>query len=1269
MFSRIGKLLLVGLLGFAGLANAGKYVIEISESKTIFGIKVHHYDGDKLVRASGCSFERKSGKLGVRKAPEAWVPFLINDVGVVLRVAGDFRITLRHREDRRGIMLGGHATDDIVINGDHISTEYDSFIEFDKNLELNGFDFNNYSNFIIHGNLRTNLSCGATLSDGQTADLADRPNRRFVLEGNWEDAKMKELVIGYDSTTTLNNAIFRSPTKVRNAGNLIVLGDFINPLGSIENIELKRYRGQCIVNGTCQIKSIINKDERNKDIYNALLDKYATGPIKCQIWAPEHAKEQIRFQMLRYIKRPILPGFKDENEQLSILFDNVFYERKALRDKGLGLIELGKHLTQAQQKALTRDIVWLVESDFGKDGKVMTLRVFFCENTLKSIQVSPSSFIANSINIIAPNDHVNMGLLEATNGPLIIQAGGTILNSGGSLISRNDSVTLKSGKAIINNSGEIFGKTGITIEAPIFVSDKTTVKIDTGDGHFTQIGGDADIVSGGDIKTRVTGTLCLNGTRVFADGDVTLMSGNTIHIGPAEKSYASKFGGCDWNFESNGISGFPTKIDGNFVYLTANNDVSLCAPKILAKDTIAIQSDHGKIVVKPFTKRKYFHFDAENDNGFLSGSTKTSETRINEKLIRPEFEGRHVLFESEGDIETVSLSVKTKENGFFRIESRAGTTSFNSAKTIDFFQRNTIDSGIAFTTTTDDGFLDETVHNPIVECNNVRALGRLAAHCRSGLLEPWLKELCQVANVELTRVLEVHDRWSRSDTSATGPFRTFLAVGFAFVLNGVGVNVAESAFCMPEGFSKVAVSSAIDGVANCAAVALVANKGDVDKAWKELSSSSIAKSIVAKALADGLTHSFVGDYKSIDPNHPAPEFGQMLKLNLAKGGIHAGTSLSIEGGNGKKALLRGFAGGLVDTGAQILAREIGQAYRHGNGDMGYFTHKLMHFVLGGTASSLKGGDFLSGGIGATVGEIVVDHLIHNALVATRNEVRQSLDEFGLKLTKDEFEGMIQVSFLAHLEAEHERIMRIGSLAAAGTALIGKLNVSDANLAAENAIYFNSIGSILAEVKSFVADRYRELQVFFDNHTIISCFVPGTLWLELEGKVNRGEQLTTFDLACAGFAVIPVVGNIAGKGAKKAIAIANKIDPKNPIINSANKYWTKTKEFLGTKVHQRDDLINPKRLHPETGETSLSLMNRGKAPIGPDGKSLHLHHILQENGQPLVELTKSMHEKYYPTIHMFSKDKSFTSTIDRGKFKTFRENYWRSRANDFTGVGK
>ena len=51
-------------------------------------------------------------------------------------------------------------------------------------------------------------------------------------------------------------------------------------------------------------------------------------------------------------------------------------------------------------------------------------------------------------------------------------------------------------------------------------------------------------------------------------------------------------------------------------------------------------------------------------------------------------------------------------------------------------------------------------------------------------------------------------------------------------------------------------------------------------------------------------------------------------------------------------------------------------------------------------------------------------------------------------------------------------------------------------------------------------------------------------------------------------------------------------------------------------------------------------------------------------QPLVEITRTMHEKYYSTIHMFSKDKSFRSGIDRTKHDTFRENYWKNRAKDF-----
>ena len=81
-----------------------------------------------------------------------------------------------------------------------------------------------------------------------------------------------------------------------------------------------------------------------------------------------------------------------------------------------------------------------------------------------------------------------------------------------------------------------------------------------------------------------------------------------------------------------------------------------------------------------------------------------------------------------------------------------------------------------------------------------------------------------------------------------------------------------------------------------------------------------------------------------------------------------------------------------------------------------------------------------------------------------------------------------------------------------------------------------------------------------------------------------------------------------------------------------KYWKNEVEFNGNKVYQRDDLIDP-NLTDTFGRTNVDRMKKGLAPIGPDGKSMELHHMTQRQSGSIAEVTKTFHNSNYSTIHI------------------------------------
>ena len=110
-----------------------------------------------------------------------------------------------------------------------------------------------------------------------------------------------------------------------------------------------------------------------------------------------------------------------------------------------------------------------------------------------------------------------------------------------------------------------------------------------------------------------------------------------------------------------------------------------------------------------------------------------------------------------------------------------------------------------------------------------------------------------------------------------------------------------------------------------------------------------------------------------------------------------------------------------------------------------------------------------------------------------------------------------------------------------------------------------------------------------------------------------------------------------------------------------RFWKKTVNFQGNKVYQRDDLIDPD-LVDKLNRTNLQRMQKGLAPIGPDGKSINLHHMTQSQNDAIAEMTQTFHQKNSKVIHI--NPKSIPSGIDRNKFQKWRSDYWKNRAHNF-----
>jgi hypothetical protein len=128
------------------------------------------------------------------------------------------------------------------------------------------------------------------------------------------------------------------------------------------------------------------------------------------------------------------------------------------------------------------------------------------------------------------------------------------------------------------------------------------------------------------------------------------------------------------------------------------------------------------------------------------------------------------------------------------------------------------------------------------------------------------------------------------------------------------------------------------------------------------------------------------------------------------------------------------------------------------------------------------------------------------------------------------------------------------------------------------------------------------------------------------------------------------------GFDKTLAALAGLAATKPSVNG--KSWSKTVVFEATTVFQRDDLFDPSA-KDKSGRTNLARMNKGLAPLGKDGKSVNLHHLIQSEKGSIAEVSDSMHKKYDRVLHI--NPKSTPSGIDRKKFNTWKRGYWKQRA--------
>jgi len=147
---------------------------------------------------------------------------------------------------------------------------------------------------------------------------------------------------------------------------------------------------------------------------------------------------------------------------------------------------------------------------------------------------------------------------------------------------------------------------------------------------------------------------------------------------------------------------------------------------------------------------------------------------------------------------------------------------------------------------------------------------------------------------------------------------------------------------------------------------------------------------------------------------------------------------------------------------------------------------------------------------------------------------------------------------------------------------------------------------------------------------------------------------------AGFERALLLLPFKGKTANPLLGVRDDARVVSKGVYNVYKYWNKNIQFKNVKVYQRDDIINP-NMKDARGRTNLERMKKGLAPLGPDGKSINLHHMTQRNESSIAEVTQTFHKENSSIIHI--NPNTIPSGINRSEFNKWRTKYWKNRSND------
>ncbi|WP_460949857.1 filamentous hemagglutinin N-terminal domain-containing protein [Pseudomonas marginalis] len=597
---------------------------------------------------------------------------------------------------------------------------------------------------------------------------------------------------------------------------------------------------------------------------------------------------------------------------------------------------------------------------------------------------------ANDLTIKAARDFTNSGSSLKSGGDTLIDAGRDInivaikaLDSGsGGMYARSSSVTQSSSTVSAGRDVEMTAGRDLNAIASSIDAKRDIALVAKEDMNIASAANEDYLLAKSKKRTIQEDHVSQVSTEIKAGADVRLIAGNDMAL----------------------ISSRVTA--GNEAYLVASENLSLLAAqdsdyslydmKKKGKSKKQMQHDEVTKVVNVGSEIK-----AGGDVALISGSDQRYQLAKLES-------GQDLTLQSDGGIVFEGVKDLHQESHAKSKSSLSWNSMSGKGNTDETFKQTQMVAKGEIVIKALDG-----LHIDVKQVNQQTVSQAIDAMVKADPQMAWLKEAEKRGDVDWKLIKETHESYKYSNSSlgqgamlaiviivsvltagaASGAIGTMAGAqagsGAALAASGSSAAVAAGT-AASAGWANAALSVGLGSLASTGSVSLINNKGNLGAALGETLSTDSLKSAAINGLTAGALR--YADTTFLKPSTGAVDGGvrisngvvqnpgyteQMLSWQnasdtLVRSGTHAvissGISTAVGGGNFGKNLGNALLGEGMDLAAAIGNRGVGDLADHLKVSPGTAEKILMHAILGGALSSVKGGDFKTGALAGAASE-------------------------------------------------------------------------------------------------------------------------------------------------------------------------------------------------------------------------------------------------------------------------------------------------------------